>query len=162
MDKAKRMKVLVVEQDLGSRLSYVAIARSGGWDALSCDHHSDVIGLIRQHGIGVLVTDHSRNFGFDTLRKVRAAGLSLPAILVTSHHYSRTDAQQLGVEAVLHKPPDVPALRKVLMEVEEVLRRDPDFAAIFRFLERCKVSSAKGTAHPPSPFQRVPQNSAAT
>lgn len=155
MDKEKRMKVLVVEQDLGSRLAYVAIARSGGWEALSCDHYSDVIDLVRQHGIGALVTDHSRDFGFDTLRKLHDAGLSLPTILVTSGHYSRSEARQLGVETVLHKPPDVSALRKALLEVEEALRIHSDFAVIFRFLARCEADGASAVAHPSSEPYRV-------
>lgn len=147
MDKEKRMKVLVVEQDLGSRLSYVAIARSGGWEALSCDHHSDVIGLIREHRIGVLILDHSRQVGFNTLRKVRRAGLRLPAILVTSNYFERSEAQQLAINAVLSKPPDVSALRDALMDVEAAFSRDPDFAVIFRFLERAK---ANPTVHSPA------------
>jgi DNA-binding response OmpR family regulator len=138
------MKVLVIDPDPGAQIAYAAITRSGGWTALGCKDTSAAIDLINRERIDVLILGQSSQAGLEMLRSLRLAGIELRAILITAVCIDRREARKLGVEAILPKPPDVSDLRSVLSALEEDADlRNPDFVAIFRFLDHCNELDLK-------------------
>lgn len=133
------MKVLVIDRDYGAQRAYMASARSGGCTTFACDDNSDIIGLVNRHGIDALILGVLPEIGVESLRRLRLSGINLPVILISATRVDRDETRRLGAEAILSKPPDVAEFKVVLARLKESRVRDTDFAAIFRFLERCRA-----------------------
>lgn len=112
------MKLLIVDDEPGVRRSLEMIASTDGWKTVSCDQFADAVRVIRENAIDVLVCDYRMPpiTGFDLLQHVRAAGLRIPAIMISASASSidAGRAKELGVEQILPKPPDVLEVRRAL------------------------------------------------
>lgn len=135
---SRRMKALVLDRDDGGRQAYMAIARSCGWLALAAtDEDPQIFRLIQDHAFDALILGLSLEVDLDALRRLREAGVEIPAILISAITLDHRAAQTLGVRAILSKPPEVSELRAALKTLEDPQLSAADFEIIFRFLERC-------------------------
>lgn len=96
------------------------VASTDGWNAFSCDQFADFAAIIRQNAIEVLACDYRMPplTGFDVLEQIQAAGLRLPAIMISAgaSGIDPRRAKELGVRTILPKPPDVSAVRLALAQ----------------------------------------------
>ena len=132
------MKVLVFSHDTGTARAYMAIAKSGGWAAMTCADDPASIAAIRDAEVDAVVFDYSPGFGLEALHRIRQAGLHLPTILITTHPVDDAEMMALGVKVILPKPPDVLLLREALSALTAAPAPEPsDMKVLFQFLERC-------------------------
>ena len=142
MDTQKRRKVLVVSSDSGAACAYAAIAKSGGWKTLTCDHDEDLVAKVESNQIEAMVFDYSPEAGLTRLRKVRQAGLQLPTIVIATHPANEAEMMELDVKIILPKPSSVERLREVLTALTDAPEPEPsDMKVLFQFLERCDAAN---------------------
>lgn len=114
----KMPKLLIIDDEPSVRRSLEMIASTDGWEVFSSDQFADFARLIRENAIEVLACDYRMPpvTGFDVLEKIRVAGLRLPTIIISACASSidTRRAEELGVQEILRKPPDVSAVRLAL------------------------------------------------
>lgn len=135
MPQSKNRRVLVVDDDVGGRHSYVAIAHSAGWEAHACECE-EAIRTAKAADFDALILGHSSEEDLGLLQQIHHTNVELPVILITVARIDKADAGKLGVWAVVSKPPEGAELREVLQEIEDHHNRHSDFEIILRFLER--------------------------
>jgi DNA-binding NtrC family response regulator len=112
------MKVLIVADDDGVRRSLACLVRFHGWKAHTCDHRADFTAKIPSMGINALLIDQSmRPFsGLEVLKSIRAAGLDVPAVLMTpdADILDRNILARLDVFRIIGKPPNMKELKAAL------------------------------------------------
>ena len=119
---APQWKILVVDDDVPTqRLECLVLSRAGYATETAADGEQAWAHLLAGH-FDLLLTDHNmpRLCGLDLVRRMRAAGMSLPVIINSGglDHAEALDYEQLNVAAVLNKArgfPELMSLVKLLL-----------------------------------------------
>jgi DNA-binding NtrC family response regulator len=112
------MKVLIIDDEPLVRATLGYALSAAGWEVFEHDQHADFPGLIREHGIDVVITDYrmGKVTGLDLIEMMREAGLGIPALILSGNVYviDRNRAKLLGVLEILTKPPNLKQLLRTL------------------------------------------------
>lgn len=96
------------------------IAVTDGWETFLCDQFADVEAILRDQAIDVLVCDYQMPpvTGVQIIRRLRAAGLALPVIMITAspEKIDGCTARELAICEILRKPPNVADVRRALAD----------------------------------------------
>ena len=99
------LKVLLVDDEDAVRCSLAYFISARGWQPFACDHHADVVALVREHHIDVALFDYRmpRKTGLDMIENLREAGLTTPAVILSANTYSidRDRAKRLEVFSIM-------------------------------------------------------------
>ncbi len=101
-------RVYVVDDDSAVRAAVSLLVRTGGWEAVPCEHVDDFLARYTPGGEQCLIVDLRMpgRSGLDLQRELRRRGDRLPVIVVTAHD-DQPDARlarALGARGVLGKP----------------------------------------------------------
>jgi two-component system response regulator HydG len=104
-------RVLVVDDDLSSRVGLERLLRSQGFEVLVANDGDDALGIARREGPDLIVTDLKmpRMNGDELLRELRRDRPELPIIILTGHGDigSAVEAMKDGADDYITKPIDV-------------------------------------------------------
>lgn len=109
--------VFVIEDDEGVRKSTQALLEASGFSVRAFANAEDLLATGTAEEAGCIVLDYhlSGMTGIDLIEALRAQGLRMPAIMVTSNGTQfGVRAAHAGVTAVLHKPLAADALEEWL------------------------------------------------
>ena len=119
------LTVLVVDDDLGTRLSISDYLELAGYLSLMAEDGQQAIAMVEQYRPHLLVTDIAmpRMDGFELVRRVRQKPelRLLPVVFLTAHHEteSRIRGYELGCDVYLPKPFDLKELGAVIRNLLE-------------------------------------------
>jgi CheY-like chemotaxis protein len=105
MDTART--ILLVDDDPTLRAVFATVLRRSGYSVLCAGGAEDALELLRTNSIAAILTDlHMPKMdGVALLAHIAAAGISIPAILMTgSGEHEAVHESTPGVDAVLVKP----------------------------------------------------------
>ncbi len=126
------METLVISTDFGARQAYIAVAKSSEWETCACVNCDEAIRLDRENRIDVLIMDAFAENGLCELRRIRDSGVVAPAIFISVGHVGVDEAGELGICAVLSKPPDIAEMKRALVKAWD---DRADMRILVRFLE---------------------------
>ena len=116
MAKAKKKKILVVDDEKNARKLLRDILQSPAWEVLEAEDGLKALEIMHEKTIDLLITDRSMpNLGgLELLQKLREEKRFVPAIIVSAFGEERlwAEAIGLGAEEYILKP----------FQAEEVLR----------------------------------------
>jgi DNA-binding NtrC family response regulator len=122
------MKVLIIDDEPLVRTTLGYALSVAGWEVFDRDQHADFPGLIREHGIDVVITDYrmEKVTGLDLIELMREAGLGIPALILSGNVnvIDRSRAKRLGVLEILSKPPNLKQLLRTLVNAVAVGNAD--------------------------------------
>lgn len=119
------LTVLVVDDDLGTRLSISDYLELTGYLTLMAENGERALKLVEEYRPHLLVTDIAmpRMDGFELVRQIRQKPefRLLPVVFLTAHHEteSRIRGYQLGCDVYLPKPFDLKELGAVVRNLLE-------------------------------------------
>jgi len=119
------LTVLVVDDDLGTRLSISDYLELAGYLSLMAEDGQQAIAMVEQYRPHLLITDIAmpRVDGFELVRRVRQKPelRLLPVVFLTAHHEteSRIRGYELGCDVYLPKPFDLKELGAVIRNLLE-------------------------------------------
>lgn len=120
MSDAKKHLVFVVEDDEEVRVSTRALLEASGYAVREFASAEDVLASGDVGAAGCIVLDQTLPgmSGLDLIRRLRADGLQIPAIMVSGNGKALLQAAtEAGVAAVLRKPLSAEALEEWLEEI---------------------------------------------
>lgn len=107
MSDSRLRQIFVVEDDEGVRQSTQALLEASGFSVRTFTNAEELLAAGTAGEAGCLVLDYhlSGMTGIELIEKLRAQGLKMPAIMVTSNGTNLgVRAAHAGVTAVLRKP----------------------------------------------------------
>jgi len=116
-----RETILVVEDDQLVRKSLVLFIRSLGYSVLDAGSAEEALDCSMREPISLLLTDlhlPARN-GLELAGALRARGTTVPVVLLSGYlnEQAQIQAKQVGINAFLRKPTDLPLLERTLLGV---------------------------------------------
>lgn len=137
-----RRQVLVVDDDDSVRASLCRLLESEGYSVRSAAGLREAQELLNSFVVDLVVLDINLGFesGWDVFRQVAAADRFIPVVIVTGEWGQHDTAVELGAEALLEKPIDVPVfletLQDLLTQAEKGASRRPGRPDYCRFVPR--------------------------
>ncbi|MBM3287658.1 MAG: sigma-54-dependent Fis family transcriptional regulator [Candidatus Eisenbacteria bacterium] len=121
-------RILIVDDDADTRQSLVAIATRDGWTVEEAADGESALRLIKRQAYDLVLSDlvMPRIDGLELLRRLRAAGIRVPFVMITGHATVETavEAMRIGAFDYLSKPVRLGVLRSVLAKVRRVRRAE--------------------------------------
>ena len=120
MDDAGKRVVFVVEDDEEVRVSTRALLEASGYSVREFACGEDVIAAGGVAAAGCIVLDQNLSgiSGLELIRRLRAEGVKIPAIMVSGNgNQLVAAATRAGVDAVLRKPISAEALEQWLEHI---------------------------------------------
>ncbi|MDB6129299.1 MAG: yycF 4 [Verrucomicrobiales bacterium] len=141
MDK---LKILVVEDDPHILIGLEAVLTGEGFAVVPCRSGSQAIDLLNHHKPALVILDIMLPgmSGYDVCKKIRAAKLSVPVLMLTakSQEIDKVIGLELGADDYVTKPFGV---RELTARVHALLRRTQTKTAAFTAsLESFKIGKA--------------------
>jgi DNA-binding NarL/FixJ family response regulator len=122
------LTILVVDDDLGTRLSIADYLESSGYLAVSAENGAEALQLVQSHQPHLIITDATmpQMDGYELIRQVRQepALRLLPVVFLTARTetHDRIRAYQLGCDVYLPKPFELQELGAVVRNLLERLQ----------------------------------------
>jgi two-component system, chemotaxis family, chemotaxis protein CheY len=109
-------RVLVVDDDIGIRLSLAALLEDEGYIVETATHGKEALEHIAQRRPRVVLLDMRMPImdGWAFARELRAQGLDLPLVVMTAARDAAAWAEEVAATAFAPKPFDYPALLEIL------------------------------------------------
>lgn len=123
------MRVLLVEDEPNSARALVVLLRSANAVVDTADGGPEALGLVRHYDYDIIVLDlvNSDSEGLDVVRRIRAAQINVPIIMLSGTLRSelRIKAFSVGADDIVIKPYEG---RELLARLQAVIRRSKGFS----------------------------------
>jgi DNA-binding NtrC family response regulator len=99
--------ILVVDDDAELCAAFAAVLQTGGYTTLCAGSAEEAMQMLAGNNVSLIFTDLNlpKVNGIGLLAQIKAAGISLPSILLTgAGEFTHADARHAGVTAFLVKP----------------------------------------------------------
>jgi DNA-binding NtrC family response regulator len=117
------IRVLLVEDDEGSRRSTERFLRDSGLDVVSTPDGETAVGMIERHEPSVVVADYRLPGvdGIELIRRIKAKAPAIPCLMVTAHGdvQSAVEAMRAGAVQFIEKPVQPSLLLEMIREARE-------------------------------------------
>lgn len=114
--------ILIVDDELGSRVTLEDILEDKGFDIFSVDSGPKAISVVEKENIDIILMDYKMPGmnGLEVFQKIRATNPNLKVIFITAYY----DEQSLQTEksdqilGICHKPVNIPELINLIEGVQ--------------------------------------------